>query len=199
MFENFEIMLVDNHTKIAGLLAKNGFNVNLFFSTEKMMEQLSKENFKNNLILLNTKIYKLDWCSVIQSIRKKQIHSPLVVITNNPFEEKIVSMLKSGADDFIISSIEDNLFLAKISVILRRNIKEKALMIKNKENNILTTREKEILLLIAQGKSNKMVAENLFLSELTVKTHLKNIFKKLAVSNRTQAILYAINRGLIAP
>ena len=66
------------------------------------------------------------------------------------------------------------------------------------EIQTLTAREKEIVSLVAKGLSNKEISEKLYVSELTVKTHLKNIFKKLNVSSRTQAILVAINKGLIS-
>jgi len=57
----------------------------------------------------------------------------------------------------------------------------------------LTTREQEILTLVAKGASNKDIAEKLFLKEVTVKTHLNSIFKKLNVKNRTQATLLLVN------
>ena len=67
----------------------------------------------------------------------------------------------------------------------------------NKKIHELTSREIEILQLIAQGKNNKSVAQKLMLSELTIKAHLKNIFKKLKASNRTQAIIIAIQREIL--
>jgi Response regulator containing a CheY-like receiver domain and an HTH DNA-binding domain len=65
------------------------------------------------------------------------------------------------------------------------------------ENNTLTSRETEILALIAEGKSNKEIAAELFISVNTVKVHVSNIFQKIEVSSRTEATLYAIENGIV--
>ena len=69
----------------------------------------------------------------------------------------------------------------------------------NEENllNDLTQREEEVLELLTQGVTYKGVASKLFISETTVKTHVNNIFQKLQVNDRTQAVLYAINNGFL--
>ena len=61
----------------------------------------------------------------------------------------------------------------------------------------LTEREREVLTLIGQGHSNKEIARQLFLSEKTVKNHIGNIFSKLHINDRTQAVLYAVRKGLV--
>jgi DNA-binding NarL/FixJ family response regulator len=65
-----------------------------------------------------------------------------------------------------------------------------------KLKKVITPREKEVLRLLTTGSTNKEIAKVLFISEKTVKSHLNSIFKKLNVTRRLQAILYAINRGL---
>jgi DNA-binding NarL/FixJ family response regulator len=61
----------------------------------------------------------------------------------------------------------------------------------------LTTREVEVLRLVAQGRSNRSIAEDLFISEKTVRNHVEHIYSKLAVSNRTGASLFAVEHGII--
>ena len=108
----------------------------------------------------------------------------------------MIKGLVLGADDYIIKPLQEDILGAKIQAITRRSnyVIKKDNYNKQIAKN-LTNREVEILLLIAKGYRNKLIAEDLFLSELTVKTHLKNIFKKLNIQNRTQASLFAINNG----
>jgi DNA-binding NarL/FixJ family response regulator len=71
---------------------------------------------------------------------------------------------------------------------------------KGRERSPLSTREREIVVLVAQGYKNKEMAEKMFISEQTVKNHLHNIFDKLGVSDRLELALYAIHKGLhLAP
>ena len=80
-----------------------------------------------------------------------------------------------------------------------RNETEKQESANEEENllNYLTQREEEVLELLTQGITYKGVASKLFISETTVKTHVNNIFQKLQVNDRTQAVLYAINNGFL--
>lgn len=66
-----------------------------------------------------------------------------------------------------------------------------------RRTNVLTDREREILSLVARGKSNRTIAQELYLAEATVENHLHNIFSKLGVSKRTEAVFQAFNAGLI--
>ena len=79
----------------------------------------------------------------------------------------------------------------------QRSFKEEANEVSDEENllNYLTAREEEVLELLTQGITYKGVANKLFISETTVKTHVNNIFQKLQVKEKTQAVLYAINKG----
>ncbi len=93
---------------------------------------------------------------------------------------------------YITSTLKNYLFIA--------NIKDKAyLKIHTKQNaRCLTAREVEVLQMIATGKSNIQIAEDLFLSEKTVKNHLTSIFKKLKVTDRTQALIYALKNNIVS-
>ena len=89
--------------------------------------------------------------------------------------------------------------MARIEAVLRRSNWQKEAQVKtektlNKDVNIdaLTPKEKEVLSLAAKGLSNKEIADKMFVREVTIKTHLNSIFKKLNVTNRTQAVLLAM-------
>ena len=81
----------------------------------------------------------------------------------------------------------------------QKSFKEENNIISDEENllSYLTQREEEVLDLLTQGVTYKGVAQQLFISETTVKTHVNNIFQKLQVNDRTQAVLYALNNGFL--
>ena len=135
---------------------------------------------------------------------KKTEHIPVIMITAVSEDQKVVSGLKIGADDYIVKPFILPNLLARIEAVLRRvswqeektgkNTKEL-----NKDVNIdaLTPKEKEVLSYVAKGASNQEIADKLCVRDVTVKTHLNSIFKKLKVTNRTQAVLLAMQIDLI--
>ena len=127
------------------------------------------------------------------------------MITAVSEDQKVVSGLKIGADDYIVKPFILPNLLARVEAVSRRSKwqqeaqpkKKKTL---NKDVNIdaLTPKEKEVLALVAKGASNQEIADKLFVRDVTVKTHLNSIFKKLKVTNRTQAVLLAMQMNLIS-
>ena len=95
--------------------------------------------------------------------------------------------------------------MARIEAILRRcewqkeaKPKQEANINNNVSIDVLTPKEKEVLALVAKGASNQEIADKLFVRDVTIKTHLNSIFKKLKVTNRTQAVLLAMQMNLIS-
>lgn len=116
----------------------------------------------------------------------------------------MVAGLKIGADDYIVKPFVLPNLLARIEAVLRRANRGKNLTSSINVTigqvdkfNSLTKREKDVLLLVTQGESNKSIAEKLVVSQITVKSHLNSIFRKLNVTNRTQAVLIAMQMNLV--
>lgn len=150
-----------------------------------------------SLILINIIFPKINGWEFFETLRSKYCEIPIILTGNKIYEPDMIRGLVLGADDYIIKPLQEDILEAKIHAIMRRtNFVLKQSPQKGQLSFNLTNREAEILSLIAKGYSNKLIAENLFLSELTVKSHLKNIFKKIKVQNRTQASLFAINNGI---
>jgi DNA-binding NarL/FixJ family response regulator len=166
-------------------------------SIDNISEYL-EENYQISLLLLNVIYPKINGWDFFEELRYNFFEIPIILTGNKIYEADMITGLVLGADDYITSPLKENILEAKIQALMRRSKyhAQKHLYDKQIESN-LTNRELEILLLIAKGFSNKLIAEDLFLSELTVKSHLKNIFKKIKVQNRTQASLFAINMGFI--
>ena len=116
-------------------------------------------------------------------------------------DQKMVTGLKIGADDYIVKPFVLPNLLARMEAVLRRSIRQKEIsqdVIQTQVPiDLLTSKEKEVLQMVAKGESNKQIADKMFVKEVTVKTHLNSIFKKLKVANRTQAVLLAMQADLV--
>ena len=160
-----------------------------------------------DLILLDVMMPNMDGWDTLKAIRnnKKTQYIPVIMITAVSEDQKVVSGLKIGADDYIVKPFILPNLLARVEAVLRRSkwqqeAQPKAEKTLNKDINIdaLTPKEKEVLALVAKGASNQEIADKLFVRDVTIKTHLNSIFKKLKVTNRTQAVLLAMQMNLIS-
>ena len=204
-YKTVNILVVDDNPELMQeVLPEYGFNVSVAYNGIEAQDKLHNSIESYDIILLDILMNEMNGWEVLRFIREDKVyrHIPVIIITALNNEIDHVSSLKVGADDYITKPFNIPTLVVRIEALLRRSIWQKTdIKVNFTENrtkkDILTTREHEIMSLVAQGDSNKKIAEKLFLSELTVKTHLKNIFKKMNVSNRTQAILTAINKGFI--
>ena len=159
-----------------------------------------------DLVLLDVMMPNLNGWETLKAIRKNPTTAdlPVIMVTAVNEDQKMISGLKIGADDYIVKPFILPNLLARIEAVMRRVKRSQSqqqgtnVTISQADNfNSLTKREKDVLLLVTQGESNKSIAEKLVLSEVTVKSHLCNIFKKLNVTNRTQAVLIAMQMNLV--
>jgi DNA-binding NarL/FixJ family response regulator len=200
------ILVVDDNPKfLADALPMYGYDVVVAQDGIEALKILTSNNEFFDLILLDVMMPNMDGWDTLKAIRKnkKTEYIPVIMITAVSEEQKIVSGLKIGADDYIVKPFILPNLLARIEAVLRRSNWQKESPKKTKEINkdvnidALTPKEKEVLALVAQGASNQEIADKLFVRDVTVKTHLNSIFKKLKVSNRTQAVLLAMEIDLI--
>ena len=200
------ILIVDDNPKyLADALPMYGYDVTVAKDGLEALKILN--NNKNfDLILLDVMMPNMDGWDTLKAIRnnKDVKYIPVIMITAVSEDQKVVSGLKIGADDYIVKPFILPNLLARIEAVLRRcrwqkEVNPKSEKTLNKDVNIdaLTPKEKEVLALVAQGASNQEIADKLFVRDVTVKTHLNSIFKKLKVTNRTQAVLLAMQMNLI--
>ncbi len=177
-----KILLVSKNSKLINVLPCCNYEVKSVLPDEDFYDYVN--NF--NMVIMGYDI------NVLKSIRK---HSdvPVIIISENN-DKNMVLALNNGADDYIPTPYILPNLLARMAAILRRTTSP-SLKVSDGTNkiNTLTKREKDVLLLVKRGESNKSIAKKLTLSEITVKSHLSNIYKKLNVSNRTQALLSITN------
>ena len=134
----------------------------------------------------------MDGWQTLKAIRSNENtkHLPVIMLTAINQDQKMVFGLKNGADDYVVKPFVLPNLLARMEAVLRRSKPQKETTAKKGDVLApLTAKEKEVLKLVSQGFSNKEIADKMFVREVTVKTHLNSIFKKLKVANRTQAVL----------
>ena len=204
-----KILIVDDNPNYLGdALPMYGYEVDIAKNGVEALHKLTsnESNVKFDLVLLDVMMPKMDGWQTLKYIRNndKIKTIPIIMITAVNEESKQIMGLKTGADDYITKPFILPNLLARIDAVLRRSSWNKKTL--NEQNiNIpidadveqLTKREKEVISMLAQGASNKEIADKLFVRDVTKKTHLNAIFKKLKVTNRTQAVLLAIQLGII--
>ena len=171
-----------------------------------------------DIVLMDIKMGDWDGVTATRRIRNSVPSTRVIVLTNHDQDELVFSSIRAGASGYLlkevtaaqlanaIRTVADGFSLIYPSIAarvldefgrLRSSPVEGAPSgAENEGYNDLTAREREVLLLIAHGRSNKEIGGELKISERTVKTHVSNIFGKLELSDRTQVALYAHKRGL---
>ena len=161
-----------------------------------------------DVILMDLVMPKLDGIEAIKQIVGQQTEAHILVLTSFAADDKVFPAIKAGALGYLLKdSGPDELVQAIRQVyhgepsldpsIARKLLHELAHPpIAAPTTDPLTERELDVLRLVAQGKSNREIAEQLVITEMTVRTHVSNILGKLHLASRTQAALYALKEGL---
>ena len=202
------ILVVDDNPKyLADALPMYGYDVTVANDGLEALKILDQKEGVFDLILLDVMMPNMDGWDTLKAIRsnKKIKYIPVIMITAVSEDQKVVSGLRIGADDYIVKPFILPNLLARIEAVLRRcqwqkeaAPKQEAGLNKNVNIDALTPKEEEVLALVAKGASNQEIADQLYVRDVTVKTHLNSIFKKLKVTNRTQAVLLAMQMNLIS-
>ena len=178
------------------------------------------KKYQPDIVLLDMNMPERDGLQGIIEITKLGLDTKVLALSGYDDADLIFRAMKIGAKGYVLKTMASAQLIYAIEEVLNgkiylplalssrffeyfqqtfRNETEKKDSAQNEENllNYLTQREEEVLELLTQGITYKGVANKLFISETTVKTHVNNIFQKLQVNDRTQAVLYAINNGFL--
>ncbi|MBE7709695.1 MAG: response regulator transcription factor [Cyanobacteria bacterium SIG32] len=193
------VLLIDDNPKyLNDALPYYGYDVHSATDGVQALKVLANKKF--DIILLDVMMPNMNGWDTLKEIRKniETRDVPVIMITAVNEDHKMVAGLKNGADDYIIKPFVLPNLLARMEAVLRRSRRSIDLpFTSDTPIQTLTSREKEVLEMAAKGANNKEIAEKLVLSEVTIKSHMNSIFKKLKVTNRTQAVLLAIQMNLI--
>ena len=154
-----------------------------------------------DITLLDLQMPEMNGMDVMLAIRREFPSARIIVLTTYTGDAQILRALKAGAQAYLLKSVLRRELLDTIRAVhagQRRIPREVAAQLaEHAADDALTSREIEVLRLIAAGKANKLVASDLSITEETVKAHVKSILSKLGANDRTHAVTIALKRGII--
>ncbi|WP_395572730.1 response regulator [Streptomyces sp. BK79] len=210
MAEAIKVLLVDDHQVV-----RRGLRT--FLEVQDDIEVVGEaadgaegvdraEELKPDVILMDVKMPGMDGVDALRRLRELDNRARVLVVTSFTEQRTVVPALRAGAAGYVYKDVDPDALAGAIRAVHAGHIllqPEVAGALLSQEEGTsgqgragsLTEREREVLALIADGRSNREIARALVLSEKTVKTHVSNILMKLDLADRTQAALWAVRHG----
>tara|TARA_Y200000002_G_C22634259_1_gene643914 strand:+ start:588 stop:1238 length:651 start_codon:yes stop_codon:yes gene_type:complete len=209
-----KVIIIDDHTLfregLQRLLVRHEIDVISSVSNgEDGIKSIKK--LEPDIVLLDLRMPNVNGIDVLKNIREHNKSLPVVMLTTSDDEKDLIEAFRNGASGYLLKDMEPD----DLVVALRDVLKGETIVAPNlvqilakfhqgddTEINItnliatLTPRENEILELLAEGQSNKLIAKNLGISDGTVKLHVKSILRKLEIHSRVEAAVIAVEHGL---
>jgi len=203
--KKIRVLIADDHvTVLEGLAAMIGRQPDMVVVAEAADGQEAIDlwiTHRPEVTLLDLRMPRLDGFDVIEEIRKRDSSARIIVLTTYETDTEILRAIKAGTKAYLLKDARREELLDCIRRVNRGETCIPASLIEKVATGLsseaLTGRELNVLELLARGKSNKEIGVSLYISETTVKSHLRSIFRKLNVLSRTEAISVASRRGLI--
>jgi NarL family two-component system response regulator LiaR len=212
MSEAIRILIADDHAIVReGLRSLIDTEPGMELSGEAadgIEAVLKARSLQPDVILLDLVMPRQDGIAAIGEIKRENPRARILVLTSFAEDEKVFPAIKAGALGYLLKDASPHELLQAIRDVhrgessLHPTIARKLIGELNRASDLpptdepLTAREVEVLSLVAQGLTNQEIADQLVVSERTVRTHVTNILGKLHLANRTQAALYALREGL---
>jgi DNA-binding NarL/FixJ family response regulator len=215
--ESIGVMIVDDHEVVRrGLLA--------FLDTEPDIEVLGEagggaqaldllgmmqsDGRLPDVIVMDLQMAPTDGIETTRQVRALYSHIEVVALTSFAEEERVHAALEAGASGYLLKDSDADDVAAAVRAAHRGELKLDPVIARRLMSSLragplddptaeLTSRELEVLRLVATGKPNKQIATELEISERTARTHVSRILRKLRLSSRTQAALWAVREGLV--
>ena len=199
------VLIADDHsTFLAGLTSIIDMEDDMFVVASATDGRMAAELWRKHrpsVTLLDLRMPVLDGVDVIDEIRREDPSARIVILTTYDSDNDICRAIKAGAKGYLLKDARREELLDCIRKVNRGETCVPQALVQKLVDGInsqpLTDRESEVLQLLADGKGNKEIGTKLYISEFTVKGHLRNIFSKLKVLSRTEAITAATRRGLV--
>lgn len=203
---SIRILIVDDHPVVCSGLANmlsalpNLQIVGSVASGEQALEIVRREH--PSVMLLDLRMPGMDGIAVLEALKRIEAPPKVIVLTSFEKDEDIYRSIRAGAQGYLVKDTTESEMLAAIYEVfsgkrfIPRHIA--ARLADRMSRSDLTARELQVLGLIADGSTNKQIAESLTISENTVRHHVNSIMDKLNVSDRTEAVATAIRSGVLS-
>lgn len=217
--DKIRVLVVDDHTLfrrgIADVLSSKD-DLELVGEAIDGLEGIEKaRQLRPDVILMDLNMPNCTGLEAIQALQAEVPGTNVLILTVSEMEEDLFASIKYGAKGYLLKNAEPDELIQAIyhvakgeSIILPLMATKLLIEFQNlssgkkkkpyDDEGGLSPRENEVLQLVAKGATNREIAESLYISENTVKTHLQNIMEKLHLANRSQAAAYAIQKGLVS-
>ncbi|WP_088036452.1 response regulator [Evansella clarkii] len=207
-----KIMLVDDH----GVLRDGLKNILHLEEDLKVIEEavsgeeaLRKiDKAKPDIVVLDINLPDKNGVEITKEMKQKYKDVKILILTMHSHKEYFMSAIREGADGYLLKDAPSEQVVEAVRTVMRGEsvihpVMTKKLLSfhhqeeKQEKESELTEREKEVLVCLVEGLSNREIGEKLFISEKTVKIHVSKIFRKLNVKSRSQAVIHAVQQNLV--
>jgi len=211
------VLIVDDHAVVRrGLRAYLEFVDDLQVVAEAgngqqalaRLDEMAAHGELPDVVLIDLLMPKMDGAAATARITQRFTGVRVVVLTSFGEMERVHAALVNGASGYLLKDAEPTEVVAAIRAAARGNVFLDPAVARQLTQEIvspptgisaLTSRERDVLILVAQGRSNREIADELVISERTARTHMSNVLRKLQLTSRTQAALVAVHQGLVPP
>lgn len=213
MDKPIRVLLADDHNVVRGgirVLIESEEGIEVIDEAADGVEAVLKARSLNpDVILLDLQMPRKTGIEAIEEIKQENPTAKILVLTSYSDDDKVFAAIKAGALGYLLKESSTQELIQAIRdvyhgesslhpIIARKLIRElNRPSLLPPADEPLTEREVEVLILVARGLPNQDIANSLYISERTVRTHVSNMLSKLHLANRTQAALYALKEGLV--
>ncbi len=215
--EKIRVLIVDDHQVVRqGLSTFLGLRPEVLVVGEASNGQAAvemAEKLEPDVVLMDLVMPVLDGISATRKIKELGLPTQVIALTSFTEDDKVIPAIQAGAASYLLKDVTPEALLEAILAVHRgearlhpdiaRKLMERVAQAREGSRQAasppegLTSRELEVIRLVAQGRSNQEIAQALVISEKTVKTHVSSILGKLNLDDRTQLAIHAIKSGLV--
>ena len=215
--EKIKVLIVDDHQVVRqGLRTFLELQEDILVVGEAGDGQSAVEMARHlnpNVVLMDLVMPRLDGISATRQVKLLGSDVKVIALTSFTEDDKVFPAIQAGASSYLLKDVSPDDLVEAIRAVhrgearlhpdiarkLMEQVAQQATLLHESHFEDLTEREREVVNLVAKGHSNQEIANELVISEKTVKTHVSNILGKLRLEDRTQLAIYAIKKGLVNP